>query len=166
MASTATRGTTTCSRPTRWTKTRGKKGIAHDDPDDPPRRRAQSRRGHGTFDTARPPLAGVVGRESGEVRWDVIESASASELDDVIDHACLGETTVNTDEWNGSNRVGRRHGRVHRTGDQSGPRWTWAIDADGDGVREIHCNTLEGLWTGLRNFLRPFRGVSKLQFLR
>jgi len=28
-------------------------------------------------------------------------------------------------------------------------------------VREIHCNTQEGLWTGLRNFLRPFRGVSK-----
>ena len=28
-------------------------------------------------------------------------------------------------------------------------------------VREVHCNTLEGLWTGVRNFLRPFRGVSK-----
>ena len=28
-------------------------------------------------------------------------------------------------------------------------------------MREVHDNTLEGLWTGLRNFLRPFRGVSK-----
>ena len=45
--------------------------------------------------------------------------------------------------------------------DHSGPKSTWAIDADGDGVREVHCNTLEGLWTGVRNFLRPFRGVSK-----
>ena len=26
---------------------------------------------------------------------------------------------------------------------------------------EVHCNTLEELWTGLRNFLRPFRGVYK-----
>ena len=25
----------------------------------------------------------------------------------------------------------------------------------------MHVNTLEGLWTGLRNFLRPFRGVNK-----
>ena len=25
----------------------------------------------------------------------------------------------------------------------------------------MHDNTLEGLWTGLRNFLRQFRGVSK-----
>jgi transposase len=82
-------------------------------------------------------------------------------LDDVVDNACLGETTVNTDEWNGYNRIGKRHGRVHRTVDHSGPRWTWALDADGDGVREVHGNTLEGLWTGVRNFLRPFRGVSK-----
>lgn len=68
---------------------------------------------------------------------------------------------VNTDQWNGYNRVDQRQERVHRTVDHSGPKSTWAIDADGDGVREVHCNTLEGLWTGLRNFLRPFRGVSK-----
>ncbi len=34
-------------------------------------------------------------------------------------------------------------------------------DGDGDGIREVHDNTLEGLWTGLRNFLRPFRGANK-----
>ncbi len=28
-------------------------------------------------------------------------------------------------------------------------------------VREVHVNTIEGLWTGVRNFLRPFRGVHK-----
>jgi hypothetical protein len=26
----------------------------------------------------------------------------------------------------------------------------------------VHDNTLEGIWTGLRNFLRPFRGVNKV----
>ena len=26
----------------------------------------------------------------------------------------------------------------------------------------MHCNTLEGIWTGPRNFLRPFRGVNKV----
>jgi len=35
----------------------------------------------------------------------------------------------------------------------------WARDADGDGVREVHCNTCEGAGAGLRTFLRPFRGV-------
>ncbi len=33
---------------------------------------------------------------------------------------------------------------------------------DGDGVREVHCNTIEGLWTGVRNFPRIFRGVNKV----
>ena len=37
----------------------------------------------------------------------------------------------------------------------------WARDDDGDGIREVHINTAEGMWTGLRNFLRPFRGVHK-----
>ena len=37
----------------------------------------------------------------------------------------------------------------------------WARDDDGDGIREVHDNTLEGMWTGLRNHLRIFRGVNK-----
>ena len=51
--------------------------------------------------------------------------------------------------------MGRRHATVcHAAGE-------WARDDNGGGVREVHDNTLEGLWTGLRNFLRPLRGVSK-----
>ena len=37
----------------------------------------------------------------------------------------------------------------------------WARDDDGDGWFETHTNSTEGMWTGLRNFLRPFRGVHK-----
>src|SRR5450432_1228883 len=117
----------------------GEKGIEYPDPDDPPRYRANNRRGHGTFANDRPPVAGVVGRESGEIRLEVVASAGAEELDEFVDRSCLSGATVN----------------------HSGPKYTYAIDADGDGVREVHCNTMEGTWTGLRNFLRPFRGVSK-----
>ena len=28
-------------------------------------------------------------------------------------------------------------------------------------MREVHSNTIEGIWTGLRNFLRRFRGAHK-----
>jgi len=78
------------------------------------------------------------------------------------------EAHLYTDEWDGYNgavqtgtsldevlpRV-RAHSRVHH-------RWKeWARDDDGDGVREVHTNTIEGLWTTVRNFLRPFRGVHK-----
>jgi transposase-like protein len=139
----------------------GEKGLPHDDPEDPPRQRANNRRGHGTFATDRPPVAGVVGRRSGEVRMEVLETASGSELEAVVDDTCLEGAVVNTDGWKGYNRVGGRHGRVHRTVDHSGPKSTWAVDLDGDGVREVHCNTEEGQWTEVRTLLRPFRGVSK-----
>jgi transposase len=139
----------------------GEKGLGHDAPEDPPRRRANGRRGHGTFANDRPPIAGVVGRESGEIRLEVLESSGAAELGEVVADSCLSGTTVNTDEWCGYSRVDGRHDRVHVTVDHSGPRSTYAIDADGDGVREVHCDTMEGIWTGLRNFLRPFRGVSE-----
>ena len=65
---------------------------------------------------------------------------------------------VYTDDWNGYNPLSR-NGRGHATVNHN--RGEFARDDDGDGVREVHCNTLEGIWTGLRNFLRPFRGVNK-----
>lgn len=37
----------------------------------------------------------------------------------------------------------------------------WARDDDGDGINEVHTNTIEGLWTEMRNYLRRFKGVSK-----
>src|SRR5918998_2904314 len=66
---------------------------------------------------------------------------------------------VDTDEWAASGRLpelGRGHATVCHADRE------WARDDDGDGIREVHDNTLEGLWTGLRNFLRPFRGVNKV----
>jgi hypothetical protein len=83
----------------------GKKGKKHNDPTDPPRRRANKQKGHGTYENDRPPIIGTVGRDSGQVRW--------------------------------------------------------ARDEDGDGMREIHINTTEGMWTETRNFLRLCRGVNK-----
>src|SRR3954453_4690592 len=58
-------------RPMRCSRTRGKKGDRHQDPDDPPRRRANKRRGHGNYENDRPPIVGSVGRETGEVRLRV-----------------------------------------------------------------------------------------------
>jgi transposase len=37
----------------------------------------------------------------------------------------------------------------------------WARDENGDGIREAHINTTEGMLAGVRTFLRPFRGVHK-----
>ena len=40
-------------------------------------------------------------------------------------------------------------------------RGEYARDGDGDGFREVHVNTAEGLWSLLRSWLRPHRGVSQ-----
>jgi transposase-like protein len=70
------------------------------------------------------------------------------------------DATVNTDEWRAYAHLPET-GRSHATVCHMPGRREWARDDDGDGVREVHNNTMEGIWTGLRNFLRPFRGVSK-----
>jgi hypothetical protein len=42
----------------------GKKGGPHSDPLDPPRRRGNRAPGHGTWESDRPPVCGVVGRRA------------------------------------------------------------------------------------------------------
>jgi transposase len=137
----------------------GEKGVLHPDPDDPPRRRANQVPGHGNWDNDRPPVCGVVGRESGQIRLRVEHRADGPTLREGVRRATWPMTTVNTDEWaayHGLPKLGRRHVTVcHAAGE-------WARDDDGDGIREVHINTSEGIWTGLRNFLRPFRGVNKV----
>ena len=134
---------------------RGKKGERHSDPADPPRRRANKRKGHGTYDNDRPPIVGTVGRESGQVRLRVVHHTDGKTLKRHLARFTQPEAIANTDEWKGYNAIERPRVTV-----QHGQR-EWARDEDGDGIREVHINTTEGMWTGTRNFLRPFRGVHK-----
>lgn len=135
---------------------RGKKSEAHLDPADPPRRRANQQRGHGTYDNDRPPILGLICRETGEQRYQVCEHA-----DQPTCHAFLNANLppnaaiLYTDEWRAYNRLPLPHATVNHS------QHEWARDDDGDGIREVHCNTCEGAGTGLRNFLRTFRGVHK-----
>jgi transposase len=105
----------------------------------------------------------VVGREGGQVRLTVVGHSDGEALRGVVGEATRPGAMVNTDEWGGYNglpALGLGHATVcHAAGE-------WARDDDGDGVREVHDNTPEGLWTGLRNFLRPFRGVNKVYLQR
>lgn len=46
----------------------GEKGRLPPRPEDPPRRRANQARGQGTWNTDRPPVLGIVGRDSGQLQ--------------------------------------------------------------------------------------------------
>lgn len=69
-----------------------------------------------------------------------------------------------TDEWRAYNPVAEElhigHSTVRHGKDEDGLR-EWARDDDGDGKREVHCNSCEGNGAPVRTFLRSFRGVHK-----
>lgn len=100
-------------------------------------------------------------RSSGEVRWAVCRTNSQyfCELW-VSSWVKTGEQVrVCTDEWLGYSKLTAKYQIEHRTVCHS--KREWARDDDGDGIREVHCNSCEGSGTGLRNYLRQFRGVNK-----
>ena len=134
---------------------RGKKGREHFDAADPPRCRANKRRGRGTFANDRPPVVGTIGRETGQVRLRVTKNTKQVTLRQHVEQFTDQGAHIYTDEYDSYNTIQRQRSTVAHGQKE------WARDDDGDGIREVHTNTIEGLWTGLRNFLRPFRGVSK-----
>ena len=136
----------------------GEKGYKHDDPDDPPRRRANKRPGLGTMENDRPPVLGVVGRTSDQIHLTVCDNTQQTTIQPQVEADTEPTTTLYTDEHSAYQHIAET-GRGYATVCHS--RKEWARDDDGDGIREVHCNTMEGIWTGLRNFLRPFRGVHK-----
>ena len=138
---------------------RGKKGDPHRNPDDPPRQRANKQRGRGTYGNDRPPIVGMVGRKTGWVSFTVCPDTKKETLQAVVTEGTAKEATVFTDEnrsylWLKSEEESRERKAVNHSE-------VWAEDRDGDGIREIHVNTIEGIWTSLRNRLRLFRGVHK-----
>jgi len=136
----------------------GEKGTPHRDPNDPPRRRGNKRRGLGTMANDRPPIQGLIGRTTGRIRLTVCEDTKQTTVQPLVESTTGRDTILYTDESNayrGIDATGRGHATVCHSHHE------WARDDDGDGFREVHCNTMEGVWTGLRNFLRPFRGVHK-----
>jgi transposase-like protein len=136
----------------------GEKGEKHSDPADPPRCRANNRPGAGTMDNDRPPVLGVVGRATGQIRLTVSDNTQQATIQPRVETQTDPTTLLNTDEGTAYTHI-TDTGRSHVTVCHS--RHEYARDDDGDGFCEVHCNTMEGIWTGLRNFLRPFRGVHK-----
>jgi hypothetical protein len=110
------------------------------------------------------PVAGAVGRDSGRLDLKVVRRPSRKELVDAFVLPATAEAAaVYTDDWVAYAALSG-HGRYHATVNHL--RYEWARDEDGDGVREVHCNTREGIWTGLREYLRPFRGVNKVYLVQ
>lgn len=134
---------------------RGKKGEPHLNPDDPPRCRANKRHGRGTYANDRPPIVGTVGRQSGQVRIRVAFDTTGNTLEAHVHQFTRSGSQLFTDENQSYNHVIRPRSTICQSNNE------WARDGDGDGIREVLVNSVDGLWTDVRNFLRPFKGVYK-----
>jgi transposase len=73
----------------------------------------------------------------------------------IAENIPAGSTRLYTDEWQSYQGSPPAHATVRHGGRE------WARDDDGDGRREVHCNTCEGTGAALRTYLRAFRGVHK-----
>jgi transposase-like protein len=104
-----------------------------------------------------PPILGLIQR-GGQVVLRMLADVRQKTIRPVIEAAVAGGARIHTDEYGSYARLpawGYRHETVcHARGE-------YARDADGDGVREVHVNTLEGIWSLLRSWLRPHRGISQ-----
>ena len=97
-------------------------------------------------------------QRSGQVVLRMLANVQQATIETLLRATIAPGTTVYTDEYNIYGRL-TDWGYTHLTVNHS--EGEYARDADGDGVNEVHVNTMEGFWSLLRSWLRPHRGVSQ-----
>jgi transposase-like protein len=120
--------------------------------------RGLSRRGRGTYDTDRPPILGIVNRGTKLIHLSVCKNVQMDVIKPIIQRVIDTCSSIYTDEYCIYSRL-FEWGYTHKTVCHS--RYEFALDYDGDGINEVHCNTMEGIWSLLRQYMRQFRGINK-----
>ena len=114
-------------------------------------------RGRGTLATEKPPVLGLVQR-GGLLVLRLLENVQQTTIQPVIEQIVAKGSLIYTDEYNIYNRL-KQWGYQHKTVCHA--HGEYARDEDDDGFCEVHVNTQEGIWSVLRSWLRPHRGISQ-----
>ena len=97
-------------------------------------------------------------QRGGAVIIRMLENVQQATIKPLIQKYIAPGSQINTDEYSIYNQLAdwgfEHHTVCHGRGE-------YARDEDGDGVYEIHVNTIEGFWSLLRSWLRPHRGISQ-----
>ena len=117
------------------------------------RNRLKGARGRGTLEAEKPPIFGMIQR-SGELIIQMLPNVQQKTIQQYVKPGTL----IYTDEYNIYFRL-KTWGYSHKTVNHS--QGEYARDEDGDGFHEVHTNTIEGVWSLLRSWLRPHRGISQ-----
>jgi hypothetical protein len=99
-------------------------------------------------------MISIISRDTGEQRFWVGDHADRRTCAALIaENIPVPSTQLYTDEWQSYRGSHPAHATVAHGVHE------WAREADGDGRREVHCNSCEGAGAALRTSLRGFRGV-------
>ena len=88
----------------------------------------------------------------------MLDNVQQTTIKPIINGSVAQGALIYTDEYNIYNRL-KEWGFEHKTVNHSSGEY--ARDEDGDGFHEVHVNTIEGVWSLLRSWLRPHRGISQ-----
>jgi transposase-like protein len=128
-----------------------------------PRQRGLQLRGRATAAMGRPPILGLVQRRdqadqdapAAQVYLEVLENVRPATIKPIIGAKVKGGAQFFTDEYNIYHFTKADYD--HRTVNHGAGEYA---RRDPDGAC-VHCNTMEGIWPGLRNFLDRFKGISQ-----
>lgn len=132
--------------------TAGLKGRAgHQALNRAPRRRGLKRRGRGTWDSDRLPILGLVCR-GGQLRLFALRNVRSATIRPLVEQMVRQGAKVYTDSYDIYHFLGQA-GYQHATVNHSAGEYARG---------EVHCNTMESVWSWLRQAIRTYRGVSKV----
>jgi transposase len=97
-------------------------------------------------------------QRGGQVMLRMLANVQQATIQPVIEATVAKGSLIYTDEYNVYTRLSA-WGYPHKTVCHG--QGEYARDEDGDGLCEVHVNTMEGLWSLLRSWLRPHRGISQ-----
>jgi transposase-like protein len=97
-------------------------------------------------------------QRGGQVVINLLANVQHKTIEPLIKATIVPGTHVYTDEYSMYARL-PSWGYGHKSVNHG--RGELARDDDGDGVCEVHVNTMEGFWSLLRSWLRPHRGISQ-----
>ncbi len=97
-------------------------------------------------------------QRGGQVVMRMLANVQQKTIQPILEAVIAPRTMVYTDEYDIYSRL-TDWGYEHKTVCHS--KGEYARDEDGDGFHEVHVNTIEGVWSLLRSWLRPHRGISQ-----
>lgn len=97
-------------------------------------------------------------QREGDLVIRMLANVQRKTIEPIIKAAVEAGSLIYTDEYGIYNAL-EDWGFSHKTVCHSAGEY--ARDEDGDGFHEVHVNTIEGVWSLLRSWLRPHRGISQ-----